>query len=133
MHRNAALIRQKYNNLLISTLAMTASIYLSGILDSMMVGQILGTIELSAINLTLSISFLRSILMSLFTFGGNTLAVMYKGKRENERADSAFTLSFWASILSSVILTVIGLIFVKPTAVLLVQGNNELLQSVIDY
>ena len=112
---------------------MTASIYLSGILDSMMVGQILGTVELSAINLTLSVSFLRSILMSLFTFGGNTLAVMYKGKRENERADSAFTLSFWASILSSVLITVLGLIFVKPTATLLVQGNTELEQSVIDY
>ena len=98
MQRKAALIRQKYNSLLISTLAMTASMYLSGILDSMMVGQILGTVELSAINLTLSVSFLKSILMSLFTFGGNTIAVMYKGKRENERADSAFTLSFWASM-----------------------------------
>ena len=133
MQRKAALIRQKYNSLLISTLAMTASMYLSGILDSMMVGQILGTVELSAINLTLSISFLKSILMSLFTFGGNTIAVMYKGKRENERADSAFTLSFWASMLTSILITVVGIIFVKPTAALLVQGNTELEQSVIDY
>ena len=133
MQRKAALIRQKYNSLLISNLAMTASMYLSGILDSMMVGQILGTVELSAINLTLSISFLKSILMALFTFGGNTIAVMYKGKRENERADSAFTLSFWASMLTSILITVVGIIFVKPTAALLVQGNTELEQSVIDY
>ena len=79
---------------------MTASIYLAGILDSIMVGQIEGTVALSAINLTLSVSFLKNILMALFTFGGNTIAVVYKGKRENSKADLAFTLSFYAGMLS---------------------------------
>lgn len=133
MQRKTALIRKKYNSLLISTLAMTASMYLSGILDSMMVGQVLGTVELSAINLTLSVSFLKSILMALFTFGGNTIAVMYKGKRDNHKADAAFTLSFHAGMISSLVLMVFGLIFARPTAALLAQGNAQLEALVLEY
>ena len=133
MKRNGILLNKRYRILLISTLTMTASTYLSAILDGIMVGRILGTVQLYSINLTTCIVFLRSIPVALFTFGGNTIAVMYKGKRENERADSAFTLSFWASMLTSILITVVGIIFVKPTAALLVQGNTELEQSVIDY
>lgn len=133
MQRNSHLIQKKYNSLIVSTLAMTASMYLAGILDSIMVGQIEGTVALSAINLTLSVSFLKSILMALFTFGGNTIAVVYKGKRENRMADLAFTLSFHAGMLSSLVLMVFGLIFAKQTAALLAQGNAQLEQYVLDY
>ena len=112
---------------------MTASMYLAGILDSIMVGQLEGTVALSAINLTLSVSFLKSILMALFTFGGNTVAVVCKGKRENRQADIAFTLSFHAGMLSSLLLMVFGLIFAKPTAQLLAQGNAQLQQYILDY
>lgn len=105
---------------------MTASLYLSGILDGIMVGRILSPVAFSAINLTLCISFLENILVALFTFGGNTLAVMYKGKRENERANAVFTLSFSAGMLSAVVIAVIGLVLINPTASLLGQSNAEL-------
>ena len=126
MHRNSALIKKKYNSLLISTLAMTASLYLSGILDGIMVGRILSPLAFSAINLTLCISFLENILVALFTYGGNTLAVTYKGKRENEKANAVFTLSFGSGLISAVIISVIGLSLIKPTAALLGQHNAEL-------
>lgn len=126
MQRHSALIKRKYNSLLISTLAMTASLYLSGILDGIMVGRILSPVAFSAINLTLCISFLENILVALFTYGGNTLAVMYKGKRENEKANAVFTLSFGAGLTSAVIIAVIGLLLIKPTASLLGQNNAEL-------
>ena len=126
MKRSGKLINKTYRNLLVSTLAMTASMYLSSIVDGILVGQILGTLELSAINLTYSISFLKNIPIAMFTFGGNTLAIMYKGKRENEKADIAFTISFWAGILSSVVISVIGLAVVTPTAGLLGQHKPEL-------
>ena len=96
MKRTGTLINKTYRNLLVSTLAMTASMYLSSIVDGILVGQILGTMELSAINLTYSISFLKNILIAMFTFGGNTLAIMYKGKRDNKKADIVFSISFWA-------------------------------------
>lgn len=126
MKRTGTLINKTYRNLLVSTLAMTASMYLSSIIDGILVGQILGTMELSAINLTNSIVFLKNILIAMFTFGGNTLAIMYKGKRDNEKADAVFTISFWAGILSSVLISVIGIALTVPTASLLGQQNAEL-------
>ena len=68
MERTGTLINKTYRNLLVSTLAMTASMYLSSIIDGILVGQILGTLELSAINLTYSISFLKNILIAMFTW-----------------------------------------------------------------
>ena len=130
MKRSGTLINKTYRNLLVSTLAMTASMYLSSILDGIMVGQILGTMELSAINLTYSISFLKNILIAMFTFGGNTLAVIYKGKRENSKADAVFSLSYWSGIVSSVVIAVAGIALVTPTASLLGQ-NNAGLESLI--
>ncbi len=130
MERTGTLINKTYRNLLVSTLAMTASMYLSSIIDGILVGQILGTLELSAINLTYSISFLKNILIAMFTFGGNTLAIMYKGKRDNEKADSAFSISFWAGIISSVVITVIGIALIAPTSALLGQ-NKAVLETLI--
>lgn len=133
MERTGTLINKTYRNLLVSTLAMTASMYLSSIIDGILVGQILGTMELSAINLTYSISFLKNILIAMFTFGGNTLAIMYKGKRDNHKADTAFTISFWAGILSSVLIAAVGIALTSPTASLLGQNNAELESLIVAY
>ena len=126
MKRTGTLINKTYRNLLVSTLAMTASMYLSSIIDGILVGQLLGTMPLSAINLTNSIVFLKNILIAMFTFGGNTLAIMYKGKRDDQMADTVFTISFWAGILSSALISVIGIALISPTASLLGQNNGEL-------
>ena len=133
MKRNGILLNKKYRLLLISTLAMTASTYLSAILDGIMVGRILGTVPLYAINLTTCIVFLRSIPIALFTFGGNTLSVMHKSERDQSAADVVFTLSFLAGILSTVILSVIGIAVMGPTARFLTQGKEELTGYVAGY
>ena len=112
---------------------MTASTYLSSILDGIMVGQILGTVQLYAINLTTSIVFLRSIPIAMFTFGGNTLSVIHKSKRDQQSADAVFTLSFWGGVLSTVLLSIIGIATMVPTAQLLAQGKQELVGMVVDY
>ena len=133
MERRAGLIKRKYNSLLASTLAMTASLYLSGILDGIMVGRILSPLAFSAINLTLCVSFLENTFVALFTFGGNTLAVTYKGRRENEKANAVFTLSCAAGLLSAVVISALGLLFVRPTAALLGQRNAELEELIAAY
>ena len=133
MKRNGVLLNQKYNSLLWATLAMTASTYLSSILDGIMVGQILDTVALYAINLTTSIVFLRSIPIAMFTFGGNTLSVICKSKRDQKSADTVFTLSFWGGIVSTAVISVIGIILIMPTAQLLAQGKVELVELVVQY
>lgn len=133
MKRKGTLLNKKYRSLLVATLAMTASNYLSSILDGIMVGQILGTVQLYAINLTTSIVFLRSIPIAMFTFGGNTLSVIHKSKRDQQSADTVFTLSFWAGVLSTVLISIVGIATILPTAQLLAQGKEELVGLVVAY
>ncbi len=133
MKRNGVLLNKKYRSLLVATLAMTASTYLSSILDGIMVGQLLGTAALYAINLTTSIVFLRSIPIAMFTFGGNTLSVIHKSKRDQKSADSVFTLSFFGGVLSTLLLSLLGILLLMPTADLLCQGKKELIGMVADY
>lgn len=133
MERSGILLNRKYRALLVSTLAMTASTYLSGILDSIMVGRILGTAEVYAINLTSLIVFLRAIPVSISTFGGNTLSVIYKSKRDGKSSDIVFTLSFLFGFVISTLMAVIGIIFAKPTADLLSQNKTEVSTLVLEY
>ena len=133
MERSGILLNRKYRALLVSTLAMTASTYLSGILDSIMVGRILGTAEVYAINLTSLIVFLRAIPVSISTFGGNTLSVIYKSKRDGKSSDIVFTLSFLFGFIISTLMAVAGIIFAGPTANLLSQNKAEVSSLVLQY
>ena len=132
MKNTGILISRKYRSLLISTLAMSASTYISSILDGIMVGRLLGTEQLSAISLTTSIVFLISIPISLFTFGGSTLAVTYKGRRDNGSADKIFTLSFVSALTVSAVMTAVGIGLIGPVSRLLTKGS-ELEGYVADY
>lgn len=133
MERSGILLNRKYRALLVSTLAMTASTYLSGIIDGIMVGRILGTAEVYAINLTSLIIFLRAIPVAISTFGGNTLSVIYKSKRDHKSADTAFTLSFITGIAVTSLMALIGIIFMKPTADILSQNKQEVSTLVVEY
>ncbi len=133
MERTGSLLHRQYNSLLGSTLAMTASMYLAGILDSIMVGRMLGTLALSAISLSLSVSFLTNIPIALFTFGGNTLAVTYKGRRDRQTADKVFTLSFLSGVLSAVAISLVGIILIRPVSGLLSQHNEALEELIAAY
>ncbi len=133
MQRSGALLNRKYRSLLVSTLAMTASTYLSGIVDGIMVGRILGTAEVYAINLTSLIVFLRAIPVAISTFGGNTLSVIYKSKRDPKSADKAFTLSFISGFAITTLMALIGILLMKPTADILSQNKQEVSTLVVDY
>ncbi|MBR1663021.1 MAG: ATP-binding protein [Ruminococcus sp.] len=133
MQRSAALLNQKYRALLVSTLAMTASTYLSAIVDGIMVGRLLGTAEVYAINLTSLIVYLRAIPVAISTFGGNTLSVIYKSKRDQKSADIVFTQSFISGFLATTLMAVIGIILIHPTASLLSQNKEELTSLVAQY
>lgn len=106
-----------------STLAMSASLYLAAIVDNIMVGNILGTDALAAVNLTSPLVYVKNIVFSIFIYGGNTLVAMYKGKRDNKSADKAFTFSLLFGIIASTIVMTAGILLAQPTATFLSQGG----------
>ena len=74
MQRNGVLVRKKYMEYLGSTLAFSLSIYLATIVDSILVGQLLGPVPMTAITLTMPIVYVKNIVYMLFIGGGSVLA-----------------------------------------------------------
>ena len=62
MERTGTLIREKYRENLISTLAMSGSVSIANIVDRIMVGNLLGSTDLAGQSLT-GLSVLRSLLL----------------------------------------------------------------------
>ena len=87
MERTGTLIREKYRENLISTLAMSGSVSIANIVDRIMVGNLLGSTELAGQSLTNPILNIINIIFGFFIFGGNTLAVTLKGGRDQEGAN----------------------------------------------
>lgn len=130
--RKGTLIRKKYNEYLVSTLAMSASLYLAAIVDNIMVGNILGAGAMSAVNLTTPVVYIKNIVFCIFIYGGNTLAATYSGKRERQNADKAFTFSVVFGIIASALTVLAGILLAAPTAALLSQ-NGALYRETYEY
>ena len=122
--RTGSLVRGKYREYLVSTLAFSASLYLAAIIDNIMVGNILGADELAAMNLTMPIVYVKNIVFCIFVYGGNTLAAMYRGRRDAKSADKAFTFSLGLGIACSTLLAAAGIVLAAPTASALSQGGS---------
>ena len=121
--RKGTLLRSKYREYMVSTLAMSASLYLAAIVDNIMVGNILGANALASVNLTTPLVYVKNIVFSIFIYGGNTLAATFKGKRDNANADKAFTFSVLFGIIASTIMVTIGVLLAVPTSEMLSQGG----------
>lgn len=133
MERNGRLIKHKYSEYFLSTLAMSGCASIAAIVDRIMVGNLLTANDLNATNLIGPLIYVLNMVFALFIYGGNTLAVTYKGKRDQRSADKCFTISILVGTLAMVFVTIAGLIFRKPLAGWLCAGHEELLQPVSDY
>lgn len=121
--RKGTLLRKKYGEYLLATLAMSASLFLAAIVDNIMVGNFLGADALAALNLTFPIVYIKNIVFCIFIYGGNTLAAIYKGKRDNNSANKSFTFSVLFGVVASTLMVILGIAFARPTAMALSQGG----------
>ena len=133
MERNGRLIRRKYSEYFLATLAMSGSASVASIVDRILVGNLLSANDLNATNLIAPLIYVLNMVFGLFIYGGNTLAVTYKGKRDQRSADKCFTISILVGTFVMALLTGIGLIFRDPLANALCVGHRELYQPVSDY
>ena len=129
--RNDTLVSKKFGEFFLPTILMAASASLSIIIDSVIIGNILGESELAAINLIMPLSLCFTAISAMFGIGSSACISMFKGKMENKNADRCLTLSFAAWILFGVVTTVLGLSASTPIAAFLSgdSGLNELVQD----
>jgi Na+-driven multidrug efflux pump/anti-sigma regulatory factor (Ser/Thr protein kinase) len=124
--RNGALIQKKFQEYLLPTLVTSISVALSNVVNSILVGNLLGEAALSAVGLSGPVVYCINAIFWLFAVGGMTCALVAKGRRLEEEANAFFTLTFAAGLAMMVVLTILILIFLGPITHYLANGHLEL-------
>ena len=131
--RTGTLIENKYSEYFWAALAMYSSASIASIVDRIMIGNLLSTKDLAAATLTTPILYAVNIIFGLFIYGGNTIAMTYKGRCDGKTADKCFTISIILGSLVMLLFGIIGFLYRSSITSLTVQSSPELYQPVYDY
>lgn len=130
--RSPYLVRRVFKSYLVATLLSSASVSLGAVVDGIIVGNILGPASLAAVNLVMPILQLFNALYIVFNVGGSLLVSMALGKHDTGMTNTLFSLSMVLNGALSVVLLVVGVVFLDPIAHLLCS-DASLIEPVKEY
>lgn len=93
------------------------SIY--GVVDGLFVSNYVGDTAFAAINLIMPLNTILGGVGFMLGSGGSALVAKILGEQRKEQADRYFTMMIWVSVIAGIILTVFGLIIMRPVSLLL--------------
>lgn len=106
------------------------SIY--SVVDGLFVSNFVGITPFAALNLIYPFIQILGCFGFMFGAGGSALVSATLGMRNQERADRIFSMLTYITIISGIILAIIGILFIEPIAVLM-GADAELLPYCIIY
>ena len=115
-----------------SSILITLSGALGVIVDSIIVGNLIGSDGVSAINLNSTVIQLLMTISLIIASGGGMLAGYAIGRKDFDNARYIFTQSTLGSVIVGVVFAVIGIFFSNQLASILCQ-NDALYTMVHDY
>ncbi len=101
------------------------SLYVLG--DTLLVGRGLGSNGLTALNVSIPIMNVFSGLGLLFGIGGATIVSIFKGEGRDSEINNIFTIAFTLSIITGVLLSVSGLVFLEEFSLLMGASKGPVL------
>lgn len=117
MHqRNERLLNAKIRQYLIPGMMMSLSLQLGNILDTVMVGNLLGTDAMTAVALSLPVETILQMPGYCLGTGGAIAVGILLGRREREKASGLFTLTFFATLLSGLLFSLLAFFVSEPFA-----------------
>ena len=125
-------LNSRFWRYLSSSILITLSGALGVIVDSIIVGNLIGSDGVSAINLNSTVIQLLMTISLIIASGGGMLAGYAIGRKDFDNARYIFTQSTLGSIIVGVIFAVIGIFFSNQLASILCQ-NDALHVMVHDY
>ncbi|MBQ0024239.1 MAG: polysaccharide biosynthesis C-terminal domain-containing protein [Bacteroidales bacterium] len=114
MKRTSHLVGKAFRSYLGASIMTVAAAQIASIVDASIVGNLLGSGALAAVNIckpVLQAVFSISVLLAA---GGTMLTGMAIGKGERTKADSAFSLTLFLTVSAAVVLTITGNLLFKP-------------------
>lgn len=106
------------------------SIY--GVVDGFFVSNYVGKTPFAAVNFIMPFLMILGCVGFMFGTGGGALIAKTIGEGRREAANRTFSFLICASIVSGVLLSVLGLIFLRPIAIFL-GAEGQLLEDCITY
>lgn len=130
LKRNPYLARRAFKSYLFSTLLASMAISMGVVIDGIIVGNLLGSDALAAVNLASPLIQLLSAIYILISVGGGLLTAIAIGERKHAEIDAIFSLSILLSLAIGGIIAVVGGIFFSDTITGLLCSNAALFDLV---
>lgn len=106
------------------------SIY--GVVDGLFVSNFAGKTAFAAVNLIMPVLMVLGTVGFMFGAGGSAIVSKTLGEGNTEKANKYFSMLVYATIISGIILTIAGFIFLRPMAVLL-GAEGDMLEGCVLY
>lgn len=103
-----------------------------GVVDGYFVSNYTGKTPFAAVNLIMPFLMILGGVGFMFGTGGGALIAKTMGEGKAEKADKLFSMTVFASILCGLVLTAVGLLFLRPFARLM-GAEGELLENSLLY
>lgn len=114
MDRGFDFLKHKYYEVFLPNIFVQLSDKLGTVLDVIVVGFLIGSLQLSSLNAISPFVLISAIIYSLYGQGGSILAIKAKSDLDSEKANEFFTLSIVGCVLSSLMYMLLILIFADP-------------------
>ena len=88
------------------------SIY--GVVDGLFVSNYVGKTAFAAVNLVMPLLMMLSALGFMMGTGGSAIVAKTLGQGDKERANRYFSMMVYVTVVGGVVLTVLGLVFLRP-------------------
>lgn len=106
------------------------SIY--GVVDGFFVSNFVGKTPFAAVNFIMPFLMILGAIGFMFGTGGGALIAITLGEGDNDRARRLFSLFVYTSAACAVVITVLGIVFLRPIAALL-DAEGQMLEDCVTY
>ena len=124
LERRYTFLKNKYNELLLPTLFMVMSDKICTVVDVIIIGFLLGSVQLSVVNLASPLTYITGIFYILFGQGGSLLALRAQSQLKHEKVNYYFTLSVLGIIIVSIIYILLIFLFLDQILMLFNTPQN---------
>ena len=132
VERNHRLIDGKVMKYLLPSVMITMAMQLGSIVDTILVGNLLGTEAMSAIRLAMPVMAIEQIAGYGLGTGSAVCVGILLGKRDKKGASDIFSAVLWLTVLYGLLFSVCAFFFAHPIAGLL-SGGSELTEMTGQY
>lgn len=119
--RHSGLLDKKYWEFFVPTILMAMTLTMSIVVDSIIVGNMLGSEALAAVNLVMPVIMLYNTVAVCLGLGAATVISIAKGRRQSDYANDIFTTALLVMLALGIILLAVQWVYVDEITRLLTR------------